>query len=282
MPLEVFRGAELRSVMDQVRRAMGDEAMMLQTRASSRAGVVVHEILAARADWVEAFLERATAGPVARRPRDRSGPLVIGLVGPAGAGKTTAAIRLALHPRGLATQRIGLVTLDTHRPGAVEELRTYAELADLPFEVAYHPGEVPGIRDRMREVDVVIVDTPGRSFGPPGSGDWLETLRAFRADEVHLAVPGGLRDEVARALRTRFAACRPTHALYTRLDEVVDGESMIDLVDQIALPARWTSEGAEIPGHLGLASARLLSWGTGVIEAHGAHGAHEPTTALAV
>ncbi|MFQ5538169.1 MAG: hypothetical protein ACE5GJ_12055 [Gemmatimonadota bacterium] len=261
MQLETFRGRELQAVVSQVRRALGDDAMIVKTQVIPRGSGRIVEIVAARASEVEAFKRRIDGGHAAAvraQSRSRIGPYVVALVGPPGAGKTTTAVKLALHPRGLAHRRVGLVTLDTYRVAAIEELQTYAEVADLPLEVIYERREVPAAIRRMREVDVILIDTPGRSPADEESGEWCACLRAFDPDEIHLLLPAGVRLETARRYRERFAATGITHALFTKLDDLNGGEELMALAEALELPARWVTDGHEIPGALSPAGPRIL------------------------
>lgn len=261
MQLEMFRGPDLGHVVKQVRSVLGDDAMIVRTRAVKSGGRAAFEILAARPEEVEAFRRKLSGEFMPTHREGRNGrirPHVIALVGPAGAGKTTTAMKLALHPRGLGGRAVGLLTLDTYRVGALEEIQTYAEIADLPLEAAYNPMDAHGALQRLRERDVIVVDTPGRGFGD-GSTEWVKILEAIDPDEVHLVVPASFRPQVVRSLREALPGITPTHVLFSKLDECGVDEGLIGLVETADLPARWVSDGVEIPGGLGAASTRILA-----------------------
>src|SRR5207244_230331 len=118
------------------------------------------EIVAAPNGDVERFRARLTPDPsFRRRPESRAAPdrrgdpgfrrddnfprpLLVALVGPTGAGKTTTAVKLALHGDAFGAQRVGFLTFDTYRAGAVAQLETYAGVAGIPLEVAYEARDV--------------------------------------------------------------------------------------------------------------------------------------------
>jgi flagellar biosynthesis protein FlhF len=275
-----FRGPELAVVGAQARRALGEDAVILGTRVLRAGGEVVVEAIAASSSDVQRFMRRITP-----RSDERSGighalgadrssldarPHVIALVGPTGAGKTTSAIKLALHPDAFGGRRVGLITLDTYRAGAVAQLETYADVARLPMEVVYDAADVPGALARLAHCDVVIVDTPGR--GPRTSDDdapWRALLAGLAPDEVHLVIPATMRTELAERLHDRLdallgaaggeAARGVTHALLTKLDEVPDDDGVAALAAQLDLPVRWVAEGQEIPADLAAGAPRLLA-----------------------
>jgi flagellar biosynthesis protein FlhF len=198
-------------------------------------------------------LPKATGG------RGRSGPLIVGLVGPTGAGKTTTAAKLALHPRAFGGRTVGLITLDTFRVGALEQMAQYAEVTDLPLEVVYDAREMPGALQRLETCDVVIVDTPGRS---PRSKDanhqWQAMFRAASADEVHLVVPASMRPDLLPTLVASLSGCRITHACLTKLDELHDDRAVADLAARLQWPMRWVTTGQAVPNDLHPAKAAIL------------------------
>ncbi|MBZ0172474.1 MAG: flagellar biosynthesis protein FlhF, partial [Phycisphaerales bacterium] len=100
------------------------------------------------------------AGPTAPTGE---GPIVETLVGPTGVGKTTTIAKLAAAHKLRYGRAVGLITADTYRIAAVEQLRTYAGIIGIPLEVVLTPDEMAAARDRFASCDVVLIDTPGRS-----------------------------------------------------------------------------------------------------------------------
>ena len=88
---------------------------------------------------------------------------VVALVGPTGVGKTTTVAKLAANFKLAQGLKPGLVTVDTYRIAAVEQLRTYAEIIDLPLAVASSPEEMREAIASLGDVDLVLIDTAGRS-----------------------------------------------------------------------------------------------------------------------
>ena len=133
---------------------------------------------------------------------------LVALVGPTGVGKTTTIAKLAANYRLKEKRRVGLITVDTYRIAAVEQLRTYADIIDLPMQVVSTPREMREAVGRMDNLDLILLDTAGRS---PKDEVRIQELRAFLteadADEVHLVLSSVAGARVlgadGRALRRR-------------------------------------------------------------------------------
>ena len=280
VPRRVFRGPDLGAVSARARAELGDDALVLSTR-TVRPGLI--EIVAADANDVARFERRLTAPAPAPADAEARRPLVIALVGPTGAGKTTSAVKLAVNRDAFGAKRVGFITLDTFRAGAVAQLETYASVAGVPIEVAYDARDAAGALARLADRDVIIVDTPGRAARAPNGGapngdgaadgaDWRALLDALAPDEVHLVLPATMRHDVARHVRDTLEAPEkpsengaaawthgfPTHLLLTKLDEVPGETGVAELASLVDLPVRWVCDGQEIPADLAAAVPRIL------------------------
>jgi flagellar biosynthesis protein FlhF len=199
----------------------------------------------------------AVAGPIRLSGGARR---VVALVGPTGVGKTTTLAKLAANYRLREGARVGLVTVDTYRTAAVEQLRTYAEIIDLPMEVVSTPDEMRQAVTKLAALDLVLIDTAGRS---PRDADRIEELRtlldAASPDETHLVttVTGtarGMRDALER-----FAPVRPTSLLLTKLDEAPSlGHAAAPVVDS-GLPISYLTDGQSVPEDIQIAFAESLA-----------------------
>jgi flagellar biosynthesis protein FlhF len=261
---ERFRGADLSRVSDRARRALGDDVMILHTRTVRDGGVPMVEVLAATADSIDRVRARLEPTPFPKQMRRADGtPYRIALVGPTGAGKTTTAAKLAVRRGMFGAAPPGLLTIDTYRVGGMEQLATYAELASVPFEVVYDASEIDAAMKRLSSCDVVIVDTPGRS---PASAElterWRSLLDALAPDEVHLVMPASVRADlaidVARGYRSTRAHRGATHLLLSKVDEVPRETGVADLALSLEMPARWVTDGQDVPADLKPGVARIL------------------------
>ena len=145
---------------------------------------------------------------------------VVALVGPTGVGKTTTIAKLAANFRLREKWNVGLITVDTYRIAAVEQLRTYADIIDLPMQVVSTPREMREAVDRLSHLDLVLLDTAGRS---PRDEVKIRELRALlseaRADEVHLVLSSAASSASLINTAERFAPAGTSALILTKLDE---------------------------------------------------------------
>jgi flagellar biosynthesis protein FlhF len=262
MRLDRFRGRDVTEALERVREGLGDDALVLHTH--SRPGAI--EVVATTEAEMERFGARLESPPPKRKAGRRS--RVVALVGPTGSGKTTTAAKLALGDLAFGGSRVGLISLDTYKIGAYDQIQIYADLADLPLEVLTEPAECAAALARLSTCDVIVVDTPGR--GPaatPRERGWRTVLASLQPDEVHYVISAGVRERVALGLRDQYADLGLTHVLLTKLDEVGAEIGVARLADRLELPARWVTDGQDVPDDLEAAPQRLLSTALGAAAA---------------
>jgi flagellar biosynthesis protein FlhF len=185
---------------------------------------------------------------------------VIALVGPTGVGKTTTIAKLAANYRLRENRSVGLITVDTYRIAAVEQLRTYADIIDLPMEVVSTPREMREAVSRMQSLDLVLMDTAGRS---PRDQVRIQELKAMLAEarpaEVHLVLSavGGIKSLVTTA--QRFAAVGTTALIVTKLDEATGLGNLLSLTRECSLPVSYLTDGQNVPDDIQVATPRELA-----------------------
>ena len=184
----------------------------------------------------------------------------IAFVGPTGVGKTTTLAKIAAQltlKRGL---RVGIVAADTYRIAAVDQLRTYAEILGVNVEVASSPTEAARACERLGDVDVILIDTAGRSQNDRMK---LSELRAFLAaaqpDETHLVLSATAS---ARALAREAEAFGPLgvdRLVLTKLDEAASFGTLISLVERLGTRVSFFTHGQEVPDHIEVARGGRLA-----------------------
>ncbi|HEX2839053.1 MAG TPA: flagellar biosynthesis protein FlhF [Phycisphaerales bacterium] len=187
-------------------------------------------------------------------------PLTIALVGPTGVGKTTTIAKLAAAYKLRHGQSVGLVTSDTYRIAAVEQLRTYASIINIPLKVAMTPEEVRTACDGLSECGVILIDTAGRSQHDSQRVEELASfIRAAQPHETHLVLSAGQAEAVQVSAAERFAALSPTSLMFTKLDEAVSFGSLVNVVAKVGLRLSYLTTGQEVPDHIELAQGERLA-----------------------
>lgn len=185
---------------------------------------------------------------------------IVALVGPTGVGKTTTIAKLAAGFRLEAKRRVGLITIDTFRIAAVQQLQAYAEIMELPMEVVDDPKQMRAALDRLADVDLVLIDTAGRS---PRSDARVAQLRsmldAASPDETHLVVSATSSRETITNILDGFAPVQPTAMILTKLDEAVQTAGPLSALDGRELPINYITNGQQVPDDIRVADADVLT-----------------------
>ncbi|MDX9910857.1 MAG: flagellar biosynthesis protein FlhF [Phycisphaerales bacterium] len=201
-----------------------------------------------------------TVGGVSPSATRANAPRVIALIGPTGVGKTTTLAKLAATFKLRHARSVGLITCDTYRIAAVEQLRTYAGIIGLPLRVAMTPGEMRDAMGHMSDRDVVLVDTPGRS---PGDATRLAELRAFieasGASEIHLALSTAAAPAALARAIDRFRDLGAHALILTKLDEAGASGPILNIASRAGLPLSYVTMGQEVPDDIEPADAARLA-----------------------
>lgn len=232
------------------------QELVERLRRESRGRVGDQHMLESRiSQMIEADL--FAAGPIAITPGQCR---VVALVGPTGVGKTTTIAKLAANYRLKEKRRVGLITVDTYRIAAVEQLRTYANIIDLPMEVVSTPKEMREAVRQMSSMDLVLIDTAGRS---PKDEVRLQELRAFvseaSADEVHLVLSSVAASRTLEQTAERFSAVGTTAMILTKLDEASGLGNLLPVLRSSRLPLSYLTNGQNVPDDIEVANPPRLA-----------------------
>ncbi len=201
--------------------------------------------------------EIRVCGPIQVRPTQSR---VVALVGPTGVGKTTTIAKLAANYRLREKRRVGLITVDTYRIAAVEQLRTYADIIDLPMEVVSTPRQMREAVDRLSGLDLVLLDTAGRSPRDEVKIQELKSMLAeAQADEIHLVLSSVTGAASLQKAAERFADVGVTALLLTKLDEATGLGNLLPLVRSCDLPLSYLTNGQNVPDDIEPADSKKLT-----------------------
>lgn len=198
-----------------------------------------------------AMIVKTAPWPAKTMAQDKSAKMLIALVGPAGVGKTTTAAKLAARAK-MARKSVALVSCDSFRVGAMDQLQKYAELMEATFHSVTTQDELLEILGK-ETADVIIVDTSGRAVQADateallGASDVRVAASSSRRVEVLLCVPASLRaNDAARAHRD-FAAAQPTGLVVTKTDETDTPAGILHAAFATRLPVTTICNGQRVP-----------------------------------
>ncbi len=187
---------------------------------------------------------RVTGG-IALQPGRRR---IVALCGPTGVGKTTNLAKLAAHYAVRERARVGLITADSYRIAAPEQLRTYANIIGVPMRVVNDPAELSQALADFQGFDLVLLDTAGGSqFNLEQINELKGVLAAARPHETLLVLPAGGQLADTRSVVSNFKCLNPTSLMFTKLDETNSYGAVLSLLAESGLPLSYVSVGQSVP-----------------------------------
>jgi flagellar biosynthesis protein FlhF len=185
---------------------------------------------------------------------------VIALVGPTGVGKTTTVAKLASIGKLVRGENVAMITADTYRIGAIDQLKAFADIASIPLSVVYTPDEMIAAIRKYSNYDTIYIDTVGRS---QRSADKIMELGRFidAADpnEVHLVLTANFSLNTVRDIYKKFKSLKPNRLLITKTDEAVSLGMLLSLAQDSRLPFSFVTNGQSVPDDIEPASGDKLA-----------------------
>jgi len=190
---------------------------------------------------------------------------IIALVGPTGVGKTTNLAKLAALFTVQEYSKIGIITTDTYRVAATEQLSTYADIIDIDMEIVHTSADMKNALKRFKDRDLVFIDTAGSSpYNDKQLHELKELLAVARPDETHLLLSANTSIHNLQEAVNLYAPLEPTGLFMTKLDETRQYGAAYCLAAESGIPLSYFSTGQEVPDDIMLAHPGKLA--TMVIE----------------
>ncbi len=174
------------------------------------------------------------------------------LVGPTGVGKTTTIAKIAARETIINKNKVGLITIDTYRIGAVEQLRTYARILNIPFEIANDIVEMEGKLKSMTDCDIILIDTLGMS---PNDDKKLSEVSKF-IDKCYLdyktfLVISMTTDKKAiDNILERYILLNYDSIILTKIDEALDLSNLWYILNKSSKPIQYLCNGQDVPNDI--------------------------------
>jgi len=173
---------------------------------------------------------------------------VIALVGPTGVGKTTTIAKLALIAKIIHKLDVGLISIDTYRLGAVDQLKSFADVSHTDFLVAYEPSDMPALMKKFAKKDIVFVDTVGRNHkNDIQLKSNLDFLSAIKIDETFLVLSATSSTRNLLDIAKKFRIFNYSSYIFSKIDEAVVHGNIVNLSMKSGNPIAFLTNGQTIP-----------------------------------
>ncbi len=184
---------------------------------------------------------------------------VVALVGPTGSGKTTTTAKLAAHFSLLKKKKVAMVSLDTFRLGAVEQLQMYGDLMRVPVEVAADKNEFSAILEKHKNKDLILVDTMGRNPKETQYGRELKEIFDQAPNlEIHLVQSVITQEKIMDHSIKQFEQVGIDRILLTKLDEGFQYGHLFNVAVQHQIPFSYMTTGQRVPEDIEVAERDRL------------------------
>ncbi|MCI8614279.1 flagellar biosynthesis protein FlhF [Parablautia intestinalis] len=188
--------------------------------------------------------------PMEIEPAEK-GPKVIFFVGPTGVGKTTTIAKIASKFSVEGDKKVALLTADTYRIAAAEQLRTYANIMEVPFRVIYSTEEIEQALRDFRDYDFIMVDTAGHS---PQNEAQKETMVGFihsvdglAEKDVFLVLSATTKYKDLLSIADSYSAMTEYNLIFTKLDETSTLGSLLNVRLHTGAPLSYVTYGQNVP-----------------------------------
>ncbi|MGB4008509.1 MAG: flagellar GTP-binding protein, partial [Bacillota bacterium] len=173
---------------------------------------------------------------------------VVAFVGPTGVGKTTTIAKIAAGAALVEKAKVALITADTYRIAAIEQIKTYAEIIGVPWEVVYSPRDMEMALVKRSDAELVLIDTAGRSPNSPTRMYELKSMMdAALPEEIHLVLSATTRRQDLDNLVDRFAQVGFDKVILTKLDESSTLGAIFNVYARSGRPFSYFADGQSVP-----------------------------------
>jgi flagellar biosynthesis protein FlhF len=245
----VFAALTSQDVSDKI--AMGVIQPMMNSAQGFSAAQIQDRALKALAELIPAAGESKS---LRRRSK------VIAFVGPTGVGKTTTIAKLSAIFSLVKKMKVALISADTFRIAAIDQLQTFATIASIDMDVAYKPKDMPALLKKFASKDVIFIDTAGRNQRNPKEIAQLEKiLKAAQPDEVHMVMSATSSLRTMRDVVKRFAPLMPNRIIFSKLDEASSFGNIVNLTADNQLPISYLTMGQQVPDDIQAADSMAIA-----------------------
>ncbi|WP_025850736.1 flagellar biosynthesis protein FlhF [Paenibacillus ehimensis] len=183
-------------------------------------------------------------------------------VGPTGVGKTTTIAKLAAEQVLKHRRKVGFITSDTYRIAAVEQLKTYATILNVPLEVVFSPLDLNKAFESLKDCDLIFMDTAGRNFRNEMYVSELNALlQSGGKSETFLVLSLTTKYKDMKAITYNFSKFKLDKVLFTKKDETDSYGAVVNLIRDFGLQTSYIANGQSVPDDIEeLNERQLIDW----------------------
>lgn len=181
-------------------------------------------------------------------------PNVYMFLGPTGVGKTTTLAKIAARLSLIDNKSVGLITADTYRIAAVEQLKTYSEILGIPLEVIYEAGELEEALHKFRDKDYILIDTAGRSHKSRElKSDFDELMKYLKSVQLFLVMSMTTSFKDMKSIIESYGFLKDYRLLFTKLDEATTYGNILNVKVLTGKSLSYFTIGQSVPDDIEVA-----------------------------
>lgn len=246
----------LERMLDRLRQQHVDEALiedwlkaLRKDEAASYSETSADELK----QQINSYAAAREGGGIAAQTR------VVYIAGPTGVGKTTTIAKLAAEQMFKHKRKVGFITSDTYRISAIEQLRTYASILNVPLEVVQSPGDLQRAFQKLEGCDLILMDTAGRNYRNELLVSELQALIApAENSETYLVLSLTSKYMDMAEITDNFSQYKLDKVIFTKADETGSFGSIFSLLHRYPLKYSYITNGQNVPDDLLLPGGELL------------------------
>lgn len=187
-------------------------------------------------------------------PNKRENSRILAFIGPTGVGKTTTIAKLAAMSAVIERKKVSLITVDTYRIAAVEQLKTVGEIMNVPVKVIFTPENLHQTLNDMNDQEMIYIDTAGRSHRNKTQVEELKTyLENSQADDIFLVLSSTSKYQDLVDILETYQDINITSLIFTKLDETSNYGSIYNIACNEKYPISYFTIGQNIPDDIEIA-----------------------------